>query len=621
MKKNKKLFWLTAIAIVGTFGLVACETTATPDDGGSVDTSTIKLADFDDQTASVSLGDEYILPALVKDEAGKEYAVTYSVKTQSGKSVGTIDGVFWVDRFETYSVLCSVALSETDIRTRTLTLNVQDKGAPELTFASFEDGTTGVEYTLPNITVNDNSGEVILPNAKLYKLHGAMRGEEVSVTEGKFTPSEGGYYLYEATAIDGSGNTATASEILYFCGGVKTTDLLTFDEPEYMDRLDLGANKTSTWLSEYAGEQGVAQISYMGQEWEPQFKFAPMKDVSSATSTLLTAYDSVIVRMYVEQSAQVTNYWKYVAMRDGSGSDTRIDGVVYNRWVDYRFPVSAITDAQEYAAKVYGRATQLYEADGTTKKNHKGVFYLSDVFVANEATVSVSGNLQSGATLSIGAEYAGNGVDLSHADITVITPEGASVKLTNAQYTPTSRGKYTVYVKADGYWGTAEFDITGVERADELISFDYAGDLSYVENSAAREESWISSFAGEQGVFRTEYVTSGNWVMQFTFKPLQDISESASIYDDYNYVVLKMYIVQNETYQSNWQYVFINTSSTSYHSPTAVQTNTWVEYKFDIDLLKYNAEKIKFGGKEVSTPTDGSEQKGLFYVADISLAV
>lgn len=621
MKKTERMFLLTAIALFSAFGLVGCEMTLTPnDDGGNVDTSNVQLAEFDDVTASVLLGDKYTLPETVKDEDGKEYSVSYSIQTQSGKSVGAMDGVFWVDKFENYSILCSVTLSETDVRTRTISLTVQDKGAPIINFSDFEDGATGVEYTLPDVTVSDNSGENIIPSAKLYKLYGATRGEEMNINSGKFTPTESGYYLYEVTAIDGSGNTATATEVLYFYGGVRTTDLLTFDESEYLELLDLGANKTSTWLSEYAGESGVAQISYIGQQWEPQFKFAPMKDVSSATSTLLTAYDSVIVRMYVEQSAQATNYWKYVTMRNGAGTDTKNTNVAYNRWVDYKFPISAISDAQESKAKVYGQATQLYEEDGTTVKSHKGVFYLSDVFVANEVTVNVSGNLQSGTTLSISAQYASDNVDLSNAEITVITPEGVSVKATNAQYTPTSRGKYTVYVKADGYWGTTEFNITGVERANELISFDYAGDLSYVDNSASRDESWVSSFAGEQGVLKTEYTTSGNWAMQFSFTPLQDISENASIYDDYNYVVLKMYIVQDETYQSNWQYVFINTSSSTYHSSTAVQTNTWVEYKFDIELLKYNAQKIKFGGKEVSTPTDGSVQKGCFYVADISLS-
>lgn len=622
MNKIKKLLCLTALLTVGALGLVACETTATTNnETQQVDTSLITLVDFDNQSDTVYLGDKYDLSTtLVKDESGKEYPVVYSVKTQSGKTVGLIDGAFWVDIYESYSILCSVQLSETDVRTRTISLTVKDNLAPTIDFSAFQDGATGVEYTLPDVTVSDNSGENIIPSAKLYKLYGATRGEEMNINSGKFTPSESGYYLYEVTAIDGSGNTATATEVLYFYGGVRTTDLLTFDESEYLELLDLGANKTSTWLSEYAGESGVAQISYIGQQWEPQFKFAPMKDVSSATSTLLTAYDSVIVRMYVEQSAQATNYWKYVTMRNGAGTDTKNTNVAYNRWVDYKFPISAISDAQESKAKVYGQATQLYEEDGTTVKSHKGVFYLSDVFVANEVTVNVSGNLQSGTTLSISAQYASENLDLSNAEITVITPEGVSIKATNAQYTPTSRGKYTVYVNADGYWGTTEFTITGVERANELISFDYAGDLSYVDNSASRDEAWVSSFAGEQGVLKTEYTTSGNWAMQFTFTPLQDISESASIYDDYNYVVLKMYIVQDETYQSNWQYVFINTSSSTYHSSTAVQTNTWVEYKFDIELLKYNAQKIKFGGKEVSTPTDGSVQKGCFYVADISLS-
>lgn len=624
MKKMKKIVCLTALLTLGVVGLMGCETATTPsiDNTETIDTSLITLADFENESGTVFLGDKYSLPnAIVQDKDGKEYSVAYSITTQSGKTVGAVNGAFWVDFYESYSILCSVELSETDVRTRTISLTVKDNLAPTLDFSAFQDGATGVEYTLPTITVTDNSGENIQPNAKLYKLNGDTRGEEISVNAGKFTPSQSGYYLYEATAVDSSGNRATETEILYVCAGVNPTDLLTFDEPEYVDYLELGANKTSTWLAEYAGENGVAQISYMGQQWEPQFKFAPMKDVATATSSILTEYDSVIVRMYIEQSAEVTNYWKYVTMRNGAGTDTKNSNVLYNRWVDYQFPISAIADAQETKAKVYGQATQLYEEDGTTIKSHKGVFYVANVFVANTATVSVAGTLQAGMKLTINATHSGDSISLAQADVTVITPEGLAVKAKNAQYTPTSRGKYTVYVKADGYWGTAEFDITGVERPTELISFDYAGDLSYVDNSSARDESWVASFAGEQGVFKTEYTTSGNWNMQFTFTPLQGISQNSSIYETYNYVVLKMYIVQDETYQSNWQYVFINSSSTAYQSTTQVQTNTWVEYKFDINLLKYNAQKIKFGGKEVSVPADGSTQKGCFYVADISLCV
>lgn len=625
MKKTCKILGAFAmLMLAGGVAFSACgddTSSASNSSSNNEDASTVKLVDFRDESVAVLLGDEYRLANTVKDESGNEYALNYTIKTQSGNAVGTINGKFWVDYFENYSITYSVAISETDVRTRTVTLSVEDKGIPDITFGEFEYGKAGEEYALPSVSIFDASGEAIEPTLKLYKLNGEEKVGEVEVTDGKFTPDEGGYYLYESTAVDSSGNTAQESVILYMQSKVKSTDIFVLDEAEYADRLDLGTNKTCTWLAEYAGEHGVAQISYMGQQWEPQFKFAPMQDVSSDSSALLTAYESVIVRMYIEQSAEVTNCWQYVTMRNGAGKDSKVAEVEYNRWVDYQFPISALTDAQEYAAKVYGKSAQLHEEDGVTAKNHKGVFYVSDVFVANEATISLTGDLKPLSTITVNAKAGDTALDLTNADISVITPEGQTLKGKNGQFIPKSRGVYTVYVKADGYWGKLTFSVTGVDRSDELISFNYEGDLSYVDNSTAREETWVSSFAGEQGVFRTEYFTSGNWNMQFTFTSLQDISANSSIYSEYKYVVLKMYIVQDETYQSSWEYVFINTSSAAYRSSTAVQTNTWVEYKFDISLLNYLGNgKIKFGGREVSAPTDGSEQKGCFYVADISLS-
>ena len=216
MKKMKKIVCLTALLTLGVVGLMGCETATTPsiDNTETIDTSLITLADFENESGTVFLGDKYSLPnAIVQDKDGKEYSVAYSITTQSGKTVGAVNGAFWVDFYESYSILCSVELSETDVRTRTISLTVKDNLAPTLDFSAFQDGATGVEYTLPTITVTDNSGESIQPNAKLYKLNGDTRGEEISVNAGKFTPSQSGYYLYEATAVDSSGNRATETEM------------------------------------------------------------------------------------------------------------------------------------------------------------------------------------------------------------------------------------------------------------------------------------------------------------------------------------------------------------------------------------------------------------------------
>jgi DNA polymerase-3 subunit beta len=69
-------------------------------------------------------------------------------------------------------VVGTVEVADGDVRTQTITLTVVDEGKPWLTFGDIAMGQQGVEYTIPEITVSDDSGEEIVPEVKLYLLDG-----------------------------------------------------------------------------------------------------------------------------------------------------------------------------------------------------------------------------------------------------------------------------------------------------------------------------------------------------------------------------------------------------------------------------------------------------------------
>ena len=86
-------------------------------------------------------------------------------------------------------------------KTRTITLNVEDKSAPDIIVESAGFGYAGRENNLPKITVTDLSGESITPVVKVYLVEGATE-TEITVANGKFTPTKKGKYRLNVSATD-----------------------------------------------------------------------------------------------------------------------------------------------------------------------------------------------------------------------------------------------------------------------------------------------------------------------------------------------------------------------------------------------------------------------------------
>lgn len=581
----------------------------------------VVLENFENEEKTVLLDASFSLPAAtVKDENGNEYNVEYTAATESGKPVSVIDGAIWIHDLETHYISCQ-AMVQGEIKTRVLTLTVKDEVAPTLTFGTFYDGFEGENYLLPDVKVSDSSKEEITPTVKVYLLDEDTKEKEIFCDGTSFTPSVAGYYLVEATAKDSSGNSATETEVLRIRTQTAKTTILSFESQVDVDKVDYRKNNTrellsKEWLPDFAGEKNVVQVCFEGDAWAPQFYFYPMQDLRSVSCTLFDKYDYAIMRMYMVKTDEYSNAWDGIKLNNDASATT----MEFNQWIDYKFPLSAFADgcAEDGTMKFY-ESNNLNLKDPVTgeKTWRKGMFYIAGIYAVNEATVSVT-NAEKSSEMEITAKDSeGKNIDLSQANVRVVSPDGMVRSVKNARFTPTVQGRYTVYVSGNGYWGRT----TGTP--DEILSFDNERDvINYVKKDNKYTREWLEEYQGETGVMKVTYTAGEQWTPAFVIgTPLQNIHAI----EKYTHVVVRMYVVESDTVQNVWNTVGMqklsNVSSTEYKS------NAWVDYKFTLAQLQddsSNVGQIKICGNAGALTYDdyadtAPERTGEFYVAGIWL--
>ncbi|MBO5480169.1 MAG: hypothetical protein J6A63_03150 [Clostridia bacterium] len=174
----------------------------------------------------------------------------------------------------------------------------------------------------------------------------------------------------------------------------------------------------------------------------------------------------------------------------------------------------------------------------------------------------------------------------------------------------------TIYIKAED------------QNTAELMSFDYACDATtsqiQISTNYKPTISWLPAFEGEKGVMRVESNNATAWSPQFTIKnPKQSIAEGSLIYENYDYVVVKMYIakgveVDGVTYDGDWDYVCAEKDAAPHYALSEEDYNRWISVKIPLsDLAAYNENQdLKIMGKD----GDGATGKNsLWYIADVSL--
>ena len=174
----------------------------------------VSLVDFTNVTETVGLGETYVLPnGVVFDANGNDYRVIYEVKDSAGEKVSVLNGRFKVNLIGNakYLITCKAEITEDYNITRTITLNVIDRSAPVITAKDLPYAYVGQEYEIVNVEVTDNSGETVTP---VYSVKD-VNGEEVTITDGKFTPTVTGIYTLTINATDSQGNAGEETANIY----------------------------------------------------------------------------------------------------------------------------------------------------------------------------------------------------------------------------------------------------------------------------------------------------------------------------------------------------------------------------------------------------------------------
>ncbi|MBR7141256.1 MAG: hypothetical protein IKD03_03855, partial [Clostridia bacterium] len=290
MRNSKKfLVLLLGMLIACAFALVACQPAVEP----------VQLVDFDDTTVTAELGKNYTLPSgTAFDTKDNVYRATYTVKTKSGGNVNVSSNQFFVADMNGYVITgVTDTLPDGTTKTRTITINVEDKGAPEIKMGTAGFGYVNSEYVIPEITVTDLSGESITPVVKVYKVVGDTE-TEVTVTDGKFTPTEKVTYRIKVSATDSSNNTATQSADVIVRGEKAPYVLEDFSDDHSLSIMTCPENGHSdvddVWLEEFEGRSGVAYNPKTLSMYGPHFYFRLPEEIKNVD------FEYVYARVYVK---------------------------------------------------------------------------------------------------------------------------------------------------------------------------------------------------------------------------------------------------------------------------------------------------------------------------------
>ena len=567
MKGKKKILGIAVASFALTLGMAFAACGDTEDGGSTPPPQVITLENFDNVSTSLALGDGYELPETVLDTDGNEYEISYAVTTESGKQLGVIDNQVFVNYLETYYVVGTVEVAAGDVRTQTITITVSDQGNPWITFGEIATGQQGVEYTLPEITVHDDSGEAITPDVKLYLLNGDEKGDEVTVEDGVFTPAVGGYYYMEVSAEDSAGNTGSAYEVLYMRANTTgTTQIVTFNDQSEVDanfQFTASADRKSfekKYIPEFAGEKNVVQVRYTGTYWAARFSIVPMQSVAE-DADIFQNYTHVVLRMYTVKSDDCTHYWyDKISMRNADKTKDVASSTIIrqNEWVDYAFPISQLVDFSYYAidedgqvtssstnASFIGHAESKIATDTSTDAAHKGVYYVAGVYVTNMAEVTTTGD-ELDEAVTVSATVGGENKDLSNATLRITKPNGSVMKVQGNSFTPTLGGKYEITVLGDDFMGTTS--ISFMEKLDPAapIALTKENYATYVtQYQSLGTHSWnATKEMNETGAVQIDWDYTSATGAKYPGFTLTNLWNYDDVKDDYDYALVDVFVVQ-----------------------------------------------------------------------------
>ena len=401
------------------------------------------------ETDSAVLGDIYRLEnTSYKDVDGNIHYCDVTVKDSKGNKVTCIANEFEVLDVGGYTATYSVEVAAGDVRKRTLKIGVTDDSAPTVS-VFMPTGFVGETYTIPEITVEDLSGETIVPEYKVYLVDGETK-TETAVSNGKFTPTKGGSYELAITAKDKAGNVANVTESF----GVRTRPqeniLENFDHPSSLANSVNGDGQE--WLETFQGKQGVVHIKGTDSDKTAYlFRF-----IGDAETYRHVPFDSITISLYLTKRADM-----YPTTEEGTVA-TWFNGEA-GQWLE--FTVTEFSDWNYlFSGGTSERGAQLFWS--WTKNTD---IYIDEIRFSATPKLEFSCNAENNVT-KIGEEVSVSATVPTDARLepwlTVKSPSGQKVKLTDGKFTPTEAGYYTVTASVE----TAEWSFYDTSETWKILS-------------------------------------------------------------------------------------------------------------------------------------------------------
>ena len=293
----------------------------------------IVLVDFPaTATEEATLGSEYRLKIkTVKDENGKEYAVSAVVTDSKGQNVELTNGeTFHVTDIGGYTIVYT-ANTGVSQQTQTLTLNVKDTEKPTIVISEPSEGVVGVEYTLPAISFSDMSGTIAESSVSLKFVGESETAVDITETGGvrKFTPEHKGEYKIVAYAKDQAGNERTEEKTFFV--DVAMAANVVFD-PDSIKAKERITPNTDVVTAVGTGDRSYISFSRTEQTaaWVT-FSISPVYEISNYAD-----YDLLSVWIYAAAEPNADNK---IWLGFFDDIDYRRQ-VVPNEWVQVKLPMA-----------------------------------------------------------------------------------------------------------------------------------------------------------------------------------------------------------------------------------------------------------------------------------------
>lgn len=514
MNKKSKLCTLMLSAVF-TLGLpfASCSIfDKDPDEQGYV-----TLVDFENETETVGLGENYILPSgVVFDATGNNYRVIYEVKDSNGEKVSVLNGRFKVKEMgeAKYVITCYAEIDEEKYLTRTITLNVVDRSAPTISATTMPFAFVGTEYTIGGVKISDNTAEDVTPSYQVFD----ENNNEVAVQNGKFTPESKGEYTLKITATDSTGNTNNKEVPIYVREPMGTYVLENFNDEyglpvfsvkeamlteedvvyhETFDPTPDDATNGDERTGVASGKSTLSTSAEYGAHY--YFKFdESLKDIGEFEYIYLKAYIQSSVAQY---KPQVTLYSQNEPLGAGNGTKYNV-----NEWVEIHLtmddifaPDSTFANPDEmrdgetpldcFFRKMTSDAgyyffwipNHEYSMNGTNVKDNANnyVLYVDEIGYKPvfNPTVELEESYDLGEYITLNPTVDTDQNDGEYSiDVTVTAPSGEKVNLSDNKFRLVEAGEYTIELS--------------------YVSDEFNGYTKYVVNAISTKEITIDEYTG-----------------------------------------------------------------------------------------------------------------------------